>query len=217
MRECKFSPLRFNLVDLGLPRVGVITRCRWAKHGRFLASGSDEQMILIHERKLGSGTTEFGREEPPDLENWKSANHMSLMILRFQLPPSLNLQNFQILASACKSLGFPLISLHKRVSGSLIVQFLSSFMPARLSIFQIWQWHHQSPATPSAPPPATSSSPIPPSTTPSPATSKNSTISTLTATSPRFRHRPLQMFPTSPLVSTPLLTEFNHQPLVSIN
>ncbi|KAM1789708.1 hypothetical protein ACFX12_033842 [Malus domestica] len=33
---CKFSPLTFNLVDLGLPRVGVITRCSWTKHGRFL-------------------------------------------------------------------------------------------------------------------------------------------------------------------------------------
>ncbi|KAM1005847.1 hypothetical protein ACFX14_002761 [Malus domestica] len=50
---------------------GSVNCVRWAKHGRFLASGSDDQVILIHERKPGSGTTEFGSGEPPDLENWK--------------------------------------------------------------------------------------------------------------------------------------------------
>ncbi|BAT92065.1 Protein HIRA Histone regulator [Vigna angularis] len=52
---------------------GSVNCVRWAKHGRFVASGSDDQAILIHERKPGSGTTEFGSGEPPDIENWKVA------------------------------------------------------------------------------------------------------------------------------------------------
>ncbi|MQL76111.1 hypothetical protein Taro_008489 [Colocasia esculenta] len=50
---------------------GSVNCVRWAKHGRFIASGSDDQVILIHERKPGSGATEFGSGEPPDVENWK--------------------------------------------------------------------------------------------------------------------------------------------------
>ncbi|TVU10554.1 hypothetical protein EJB05_44095 [Eragrostis curvula] len=50
---------------------GSVNCVRWTKHGRFLASGSDDQVILIHERKAGSGTSEFGSGEPPDVENWK--------------------------------------------------------------------------------------------------------------------------------------------------
>ncbi|KAL2536132.1 histone chaperone HIRA [Forsythia ovata] len=52
---------------------GSVNCVRWAKHGRYIASGSDDQVILIHERKPGSGTTEFGSGEPPDIENWKVA------------------------------------------------------------------------------------------------------------------------------------------------
>ncbi|OMO49494.1 hypothetical protein CCACVL1_30986 [Corchorus capsularis] len=52
---------------------GSVNCVRWAKHGRFVASGSDDQVILVHERKPGSGTTEFGSGEPPDVENWKVA------------------------------------------------------------------------------------------------------------------------------------------------
>ncbi|KAJ0972683.1 hypothetical protein J5N97_020642 [Dioscorea zingiberensis] len=50
---------------------GSVNCVRWAKHGRYLASGSDDQVIFIHERKPGSGITEFGSGEPPDVENWK--------------------------------------------------------------------------------------------------------------------------------------------------
>ncbi|CAD6214841.1 unnamed protein product [Miscanthus lutarioriparius] len=50
---------------------GSVNCVRWARHGRYLASGSDDQVILIHERKAGSGTCEFGSGEPPDVENWK--------------------------------------------------------------------------------------------------------------------------------------------------
>ncbi|OIW05861.1 hypothetical protein TanjilG_23647 [Lupinus angustifolius] len=50
---------------------GSVNCVRWAKHGRYVASGSDNQVILVHERKPGSGTTEFGSGEPPDIENWK--------------------------------------------------------------------------------------------------------------------------------------------------
>ncbi|KAJ7981149.1 Protein HIRA [Quillaja saponaria] len=52
---------------------GSVNCVRWAKHGRYVASGSDDQVILIHERKPGSGTTEFGSGEQPDIENWKVA------------------------------------------------------------------------------------------------------------------------------------------------
>ncbi|KAI3822775.1 hypothetical protein L1987_10373 [Smallanthus sonchifolius] len=50
---------------------GSVNCVRWAKHGRYIASGSDDQVIQIHERKPGSGTTEFGSGEAPDVENWK--------------------------------------------------------------------------------------------------------------------------------------------------
>ncbi|KAL6537922.1 hypothetical protein OROHE_012209 [Orobanche hederae] len=52
---------------------GSVNCVRWAKHGRYIASGSDDQAICVHERKPGSGTTEFGSGEPPDVENWKVA------------------------------------------------------------------------------------------------------------------------------------------------
>ncbi|KAJ4828046.1 hypothetical protein Tsubulata_028118 [Turnera subulata] len=52
---------------------GSVNCVRWAKHGRYVASGSDDQVILVHEKKPGSGTTEFGSGEPPDVENWKVA------------------------------------------------------------------------------------------------------------------------------------------------
>nr|GEZ73120.1 protein HIRA isoform X1 [Tanacetum cinerariifolium] len=52
---------------------GSVNCVRWAKHGRYIASGSDDKVIQIHERKPGSGTTEFGSGEAPDVENWKIA------------------------------------------------------------------------------------------------------------------------------------------------
>lgn len=50
---------------------GSVNCVRWSKQGRLIASGSDDQIVLIHERRSGSGTTEFGSGEPPDVENWK--------------------------------------------------------------------------------------------------------------------------------------------------
>ena len=50
---------------------GSVNCVRWAENGRYLASGSDDQAILIHERKAGSSTSEFGSGEPADIENWK--------------------------------------------------------------------------------------------------------------------------------------------------
>ncbi|XP_071711114.1 protein HIRA-like isoform X2 [Rutidosis leptorrhynchoides] len=50
---------------------GSVNCVRWAKHGRYIASGSDDNIIQINERKPGSGTTEFGSGEAPDVENWK--------------------------------------------------------------------------------------------------------------------------------------------------
>jgi len=51
---------------------GSVNCVRWAKNSRYVASGSDDQVIQIHERKPGSGTTEFGSGEAPDVENWKA-------------------------------------------------------------------------------------------------------------------------------------------------
>lgn len=73
---------------------GSVNCVRWAKHGRYVASGSDDQVILVHERKPGSGTTEFGSGEPPDIENWKVAltlrGHTADVVM--QLVYSLNLK-----------------------------------------------------------------------------------------------------------------------------
>lgn len=56
---------------------GSVNCVRWAKHGRYIASGSDDKMIHIYERKPGTGTSEFGSGEPPDVENWKAAKTLS--------------------------------------------------------------------------------------------------------------------------------------------
>jgi hypothetical protein len=72
---------------------GSVNYVRWAKHGRYLASVSDDQGILIHERKAGSGTSEFGSGEPPDVENWKVVmtlrGHSADVVIIFQnlIPP----------------------------------------------------------------------------------------------------------------------------------
>ncbi|KAJ7559671.1 hypothetical protein O6H91_04G095700 [Diphasiastrum complanatum] len=50
---------------------GSVNCVRWARSGRYIASGSDDNLVLIHERKPGSGTVEFGSGEPPNVENWK--------------------------------------------------------------------------------------------------------------------------------------------------
>lgn len=46
---------------------------RWAQGGHVIASGSDDQLVLVHKRHPGSGTTEFGSGEAPDVENWKTS------------------------------------------------------------------------------------------------------------------------------------------------
>lgn len=70
---------------------GSVNCVRWAKHGRYVASGSDDQVILVHERKPGSGTTEFGSGEPPDVENWKVAmtlrGHTADVVMKLLLLP----------------------------------------------------------------------------------------------------------------------------------
>ena len=76
---------------------GSVNCVRWAKHSRHIASGSDDQVILIYERKPGSGTTEFGSGEPPDIENWKVAmtlrGHTADVVIRVHsLRGSLNTQ-----------------------------------------------------------------------------------------------------------------------------
>lgn len=65
------TPINQRLLATLRDHFGSVNCVRWAKHGRFIASGSDDKVILIHERKPGLGTTEFGSGEPPDAENWK--------------------------------------------------------------------------------------------------------------------------------------------------
>ncbi|KAF9598058.1 hypothetical protein IFM89_024045 [Coptis chinensis] len=69
--EPEHGPSTQKLLATLRDHFGSVNCIRWARHGRHLASGSDDQVILIHERKPGSGTTEFGSGEPPDVENWK--------------------------------------------------------------------------------------------------------------------------------------------------
>ncbi|CAA0810678.1 homolog of histone chaperone HIRA [Striga hermonthica] len=70
-REIQINDSSSKLLATLRDHFGSVNCVRWAKHGRYIASGSDDQAILIHERKPGSGTTEFGSGEPPDVENWK--------------------------------------------------------------------------------------------------------------------------------------------------
>ncbi|XP_073025002.1 protein HIRA-like isoform X2 [Primulina eburnea] len=72
-RELQADGSALKLLATMRDHFGSVNCVRWAKHGRYLASGSDDQVILIHERKPGSGTMEFGSGEPPDIENWKVA------------------------------------------------------------------------------------------------------------------------------------------------
>ncbi|KAL8496382.1 hypothetical protein ACS0TY_020191 [Phlomoides rotata] len=72
-REMRSDDSASKLLATLRDHFGSVNCVRWAKHGRYIASGSDDQAILVHERKPGSGTTEFGSGEPPDIENWKVA------------------------------------------------------------------------------------------------------------------------------------------------
>ncbi|CAM6104964.1 unnamed protein product [Calypogeia fissa] len=51
---------------------GSVNCVRWSQGGHLVASGSDDQLVLVHKRHPGSGTTEFGSGEAPDVENWKN-------------------------------------------------------------------------------------------------------------------------------------------------
>lgn len=44
---------------------------RWAGHGRYLASGSDDQFVLLYELQAGaSAPVPFGSNAKPNLQNW---------------------------------------------------------------------------------------------------------------------------------------------------
>lgn len=42
---------------------------RWSKSGTYLASGSDDQTVIIWEKKSGPGSKVFGSDEV-NIENW---------------------------------------------------------------------------------------------------------------------------------------------------
>ncbi|EFJ23133.1 hypothetical protein SELMODRAFT_267866 [Selaginella moellendorffii] len=50
---------------------GSVNCVRWSKSGLYVASGSDGSLVLIHEKRHGTGTVEFGSGEPANVENWK--------------------------------------------------------------------------------------------------------------------------------------------------
>lgn len=81
--DTKASKLLATLRD----HFGSVNCVRWAKRGHQIASGSDDQIVLIHERRPGSGTTEFGSGEPPDIENWKVSmtlrGHTADVVMQF--------------------------------------------------------------------------------------------------------------------------------------
>ena len=81
--DAKASKLLATLRD----HFGSVNCVRWANQGRLIASGFDDQIVLIHERRPGSGTTEFGSGEPPDVENWKVSmtlrGHMADVVMLF--------------------------------------------------------------------------------------------------------------------------------------
>lgn len=70
-KEADPDPASSKLLATLRDHFGSVNCVRWDKLGRLVASGSDDQIVLIHERRAGSGTTEFGSGEPPDVENWK--------------------------------------------------------------------------------------------------------------------------------------------------
>eukprot|EP00850_Spirogloea_muscicola_P015169 SM000114S24132 [mRNA] locus=s114:115169:120348:- [translate_table: standard] len=71
-------------LDAGVPKklatlsehFGPVNCVRWSRSGRYLASGSDDKVILVCERRAGAGTAQFGSAEPPDVENWKVVLHL---------------------------------------------------------------------------------------------------------------------------------------------
>ncbi|KAL5717078.1 hypothetical protein ACHQM5_010151 [Ranunculus cassubicifolius] len=70
-KECEGDQSTQRVLATLRNHFGSVNCVRWAKHGRYIASGSDDKVIHIHERKPGTGTSEFGSGEPPDVENWK--------------------------------------------------------------------------------------------------------------------------------------------------
>lgn len=44
---------------------------RFSGNGRFLASGSDDRLVLVYELREGRGQAAFGSSEGASVENWK--------------------------------------------------------------------------------------------------------------------------------------------------
>lgn len=54
---------------------GPVLTVRWAHHGRFLASGSDDSVLLIWDIDPAGGGRVFGSEEV-NVENWKALRRL---------------------------------------------------------------------------------------------------------------------------------------------
>jgi hypothetical protein len=87
-------------------------------HGRYLAFGPDDQVILIHDWKSCSGTSEFGSGEPPDVENWKV-----VMTLRVH-----NADVVIIFHNCTHAVHLPLFFLHKHLQNLCCYSFFSSYL-----------------------------------------------------------------------------------------
>lgn len=50
---------------------GPVNVVRFSPNGQYIASGSDDKLVCIHEQKAGPGKAAFGSKDTPNVENWK--------------------------------------------------------------------------------------------------------------------------------------------------
>mmetsp|Transcript_68943 Transcript_68943/g.218011 ORF Transcript_68943/g.218011 Transcript_68943/m.218011 type:complete len:198 (+) Transcript_68943:703-1296(+) len=55
---------------------GPVNVVRWSRDGRFIASGSDDKIIIITELRPGGGQATFGSTDTPNVENWKALHSL---------------------------------------------------------------------------------------------------------------------------------------------
>lgn len=70
---CRHILVSYIIVPQLIP--GPVLTVRWAHHGRFLASGSDDSVLLIWDIDPAGGGRVFGSEEV-NVENWKALRRL---------------------------------------------------------------------------------------------------------------------------------------------
>jgi protein HIRA/HIR1 len=56
--------------------IGAVNVARFSKSGKYIASGSDDKLVIVHQLLPGSGKPLFGSNEPPSVENWRQVKAM---------------------------------------------------------------------------------------------------------------------------------------------